>query len=98
MIIFLLELIRGRITPHYITARTNKNSVIAIQELFPNKIIKSFELRKSNDHAKRKCTCIWIVVFSPLEEIKQLLHKNGFSKPEDEFNWLVNFFGKRKCI
>ena len=32
----------------FITARTNKQAVFALQELFPNKIVKSFELRKHN--------------------------------------------------
>ena len=36
----------------YITARTNTDAVIALQELFPNKMVKSFELRKSNIDAK----------------------------------------------
>ena len=36
----------------YITARTNMDAVIAIQELFPHKIIKAFELRKSNTDPK----------------------------------------------
>ena len=35
----------GKDYPDYITARTNTNAVIALQKLFPNKTVKSFELR-----------------------------------------------------
>ena len=36
----------GEDYPEYITARTNLDAVIALQELFPEKNCKSFELRK----------------------------------------------------
>ncbi|NNJ89377.1 MAG: amidinotransferase, partial [Eudoraea sp.] len=36
----------------YITARTNTAAVAYLKEQFPHKIIKSFELRKSNTNAK----------------------------------------------
>lgn len=42
----------GEEYPEFITARTNLDAVIAIQELFPDKIVKSFELRKSNTDPK----------------------------------------------
>ena len=86
----------GEDYPSYITARTNKNSVIAIQELFPNKIIKSFELRKSNDHAKENALHL-DCCFQPIGRDKAILHKNGFLI-EDEFNWLVNFFGEENVF
>ena len=35
----------GEDYPQLITARTNRDAVIAIQELFPHKTVKSFELR-----------------------------------------------------
>lgn len=86
----------GEDYPSYITARTNKNSVIAIQELFPNKIIKSFELRKSNDQPKENALHL-DCCFQPIGRDKAILHKNGFLI-EDEFNWLVNFFGKENVF
>lgn len=82
--------------PTYITARTNRNSVIALQELFPNKIIKSFELRKSNDHPKENALHL-DCCFQPIGKDKAILHKNGFLI-EKEFNWLVNFFGKENIF
>ena len=39
---------RGEDYPNFITARTNVEAVAALQELFPHKTIKSFNLKKSN--------------------------------------------------
>lgn len=75
----------------YITARTNIDAVIAIQELFPHKTVKSFELRKSNtdpkDNALHLDCC-----FQPIGKGKAIIHKNGFLI-ESEYQWLVDFFG-----
>lgn len=80
----------------YITARTNMDAVIAIQELFPEKTVKAFELRKSNtiarDNALHLDCC-----FQPLGKGKAILHKNGFIV-ESEYNWLVDFFGKENIF
>lgn len=75
-----------------ITARTNKAAVVAIQEIFPNKIVKSFELRKSNTIAKENALHL-DCCFQPIGKNKAIIHKNGFLV-ESEYNWLVNFFGK----
>lgn len=75
-----------------ITARTNIDAVIAIQELFPNKIVKSFELRKSNTNAKENALHL-DCCFQPLGKGKAIIHKNGFLI-EKEYQWLVDFFGK----
>ncbi|MCF6295012.1 MAG: arginine deiminase family protein [Flavobacteriaceae bacterium] len=81
----------GEDYPDFITARTNMDAVIAIQELFPHKIIKSFELRKSNTNAKENALHL-DCCFQPIGKDKAILHKNGFLI-EKEYNWLVNFFG-----
>jgi N-dimethylarginine dimethylaminohydrolase len=81
----------GEDYPDYITARTNMDAVIAIQELFPNKIVKAFELRKSNTNAKENALHL-DCCFQPIGMDKAILHKNGFLI-EKEYNWLVNFFG-----
>ena len=60
----------GEDYPDYITARTNVEAVSFLKELFPHKIVKSFELRKSNtdpkgyrsDHQYRVCKLFHIVV------------------------------------
>ncbi len=81
----------GEDYPDFITARTNMDAVITIQELFPNKIVKSFELRKSNTNAKENALHL-DCCFQPIGKDKAILHKNGFLI-EKEYDWLVNFFG-----
>jgi len=76
----------------FITARTNTDAVIAIQELFPHKTVKAFELRKSNTEAKENALHL-DCCFQPIGKDKAILHKNGFLV-EREYEWLVNFFGK----
>ena len=79
-----------------ITARTNMDAVIAIQELFPNKIVKSFELRKSNTNARENALHL-DCCFQPLGKGKAIIHKNGFLI-EKEYHWLVDFFGKENIF
>tara|TARA_R110000868_G_scaffold160472_2_gene390117 strand:+ start:83 stop:997 length:915 start_codon:yes stop_codon:yes gene_type:complete len=79
-----------------ITARTNMDAVIAIQELFPNKRVKSFELRKSNTNAKENALHL-DCCFQPIGKDKAIIHKNGFLI-EKEYDWLVNFFGKENTF
>jgi len=80
----------------YITARTNTAAVIALKELFPNKIVKPFELRKSNLDPKENALHL-DCCFQPIGKDKAILHKNGFLI-ESEYNWLVNFFGKENIF
>ena len=80
----------------YITARTNIDAVIAIQELFPDKTVKSFELRKSNTEAKENALHL-DCCFQPIGTDKAIIHKNGFLV-ESEYEWLVNFFGKENIF
>ncbi len=82
----------GEDYPDYITARTNMDAVIAIQELFPHKTVKAFELRKSNTVAKENALHL-DCCFQPIGKDKAILHKNGFLV-EREYEWLVDFFGK----
>ena len=86
----------GKEYSEYITARTNSNAVKAIQELFPNKIVKSFELRKSNENAKENALHL-DCCFQPIGKNMAILHKNGFLI-EEEFEWLVNYFGKENVF
>ncbi|WP_405576920.1 dimethylarginine dimethylaminohydrolase family protein [Winogradskyella sp. Asnod2-B02-A] len=80
----------------YITARTNMDAVIAIQELFPNKTVKAFELRKSNTDPKENALHL-DCCFQPIGKDKAILHKNGFLI-EKEYQWLVDFFGEDKIF
>ncbi|AXG67855.1 arginine deiminase [Kordia sp. SMS9] len=86
----------GEDYPDYITARTNTDAVIALQELFPNKMVKSFELRKSNTEPKENALHL-DCCFQPIGINKAILHKNGFLVDE-EYEWLVNFFGKENIF
>jgi len=82
--------------PDYITARTNKEAVAFIKKLFPHKKVKSFELRKSNTQAKENALHL-DCCFQPVGKDKAILHKNGFLI-EEEYNWLVNYFGKENVF
>lgn len=82
----------GEDYPDYITARTNKEAVEAIQKLFPEKKVKAFELRKSNTDPKENALHL-DCCFQPIGKDKAIIHKNGFLV-ESEYEWLVNFFGK----
>ncbi|MFC4094971.1 dimethylarginine dimethylaminohydrolase family protein [Euzebyella saccharophila] len=81
--------------PSHITARTNKAAVEFISELFPEKTIKPFELRKSKN-AKENALHL-DCCFQPLGKGKAILHKNGFLV-EEEYGWLVDFFGKENIF
>lgn len=80
----------------YITARTNIDAVIAIQELFPKKMVKSFELRKNNTDPKENALHL-DCCFQPIGKNKAILHKNGFLL-EKEYEWLLSFFGKENVF
>ncbi|WP_373516753.1 dimethylarginine dimethylaminohydrolase family protein [Pricia sp.] len=80
----------------YITARTNKAAVDYIAAQFPDKIIKSFELRKSNTEAIQNALHL-DCCFQPLGMGKAILHKNGFLV-EEEYQWLVDFFGEENIF
>ncbi|WP_419213906.1 dimethylarginine dimethylaminohydrolase family protein [Maribacter sp. X9] len=80
----------------YITARTNKAAVDYLSNLFPDKKVKSFQLRKSNTNAIENALHL-DCCFQPLGKGKAILHKNGFLV-EEEYQWLVDFFGKENIF
>ena len=82
---------RGKDYADYITARTNMEAVEEIKKHFPHKIVKSFNLRKSNTDAKNNALHL-DCCFQPVGDKYAILHKNGFLE-EEEYNWLVNLFG-----
>jgi len=82
--------------PDFITARTNTDAVIVLQELFPYKIVKSFDLRKSNTDPKENALHL-DCCFQPIGKDKAILHKNGFLI-ESEYEWLLNYFGKENVF
>lgn len=80
----------------FITARTNMQAVKELQKMFPDKKVKSFELRKSNTEAKENALHL-DCCFQPIGSNKAIIHKNGFLI-EEEYKWLVNFFGKENIF
>lgn len=86
----------GKDYPNLITARTNTAAVKAISNLFPHKKVKPFQLRKSDTNPKENALHL-DCCFQPVGKNKAILHKNGFLI-EEEYNWLVNFFGKENIF
>lgn len=86
----------GKDYPDYITARTNVEAVAFLKELFPNKIVKSFELRKSNTDPRENALHL-DCCFQPIGKDKAILHRNGFLV-EEEYQFLVDYFGKENVF
>jgi N-dimethylarginine dimethylaminohydrolase len=82
--------------PEYITARTNKAAVEYLKKQFPNKVVMSFELRKSNSNARENALHL-DCCFQPVGENMAILHRNGFLV-EDQYQWLVDFFGRENVF
>jgi N-dimethylarginine dimethylaminohydrolase len=61
-----------------------------LADLFPNKTVKAFELRKSTN--ARENALHLDCCFQPVGTDKAILHKNGFLI-ESEYQWLVDYFG-----
>ncbi|MBE16252.1 MAG: arginine deiminase family protein [Dokdonia sp.] len=80
----------------FITARTNKEAVDYLAQLFPKKKVVSFELRKSNTDPKENALHL-DCCFQPVGNGKAIIHKNGFLI-EEEYDWLVNLFGKENVF
>jgi N-dimethylarginine dimethylaminohydrolase len=80
----------------YITARTNMQGVHYIKDLFPNKIVKEFDLVKSKieprDNALHLDCC-----FQPVGINKGIIYKSGF-REEADYMYLVNLFGKENLF
>ena len=80
----------------FITARTNIQAVAFLKDLFPEKKVKSFELRKSNTKAKENALHL-DCCFQPIGTNKAILHKNGFLI-EDEYQFLLDYFGSENVF
>ncbi len=83
---------KGKDYKDFITARTNIQAVEALQKLFPEKKVVSFSLKKSNSIAKDNALHL-DCCFQPVGKNKAIIYKEGFLI-EEEYEWLVNFFGK----
>jgi len=79
-----------------ITARTNMKGVNFIKNLFPNKIVKEFDLVKSNTIANENALHL-DCCFQPVGKDKAIIHKEGF-RDENDYHYLVNLFGKENLF
>ena len=80
----------------YITARTNVQGVQYIKDLFPNKVVKEFDLVKSKIEARDNALHL-DCCFQPVGNDKGIIYKNGF-REEADYLFLVNLFGKENLF
>ncbi|MCF8322289.1 MAG: amidinotransferase [Flavobacterium sp.] len=80
----------------YITARTNLEGVEYIKELFPDKIVKEFDLVKSKIEARDNALHL-DCCFQPVGENKGIIYKRGF-RQESDYLFLVDLFGKENLF
>jgi N-dimethylarginine dimethylaminohydrolase len=80
----------------YITARTNTQGVQFIKELFPDKIVKEFDLVKSKIEARDNALHL-DCCFQPVGKNKGIIYKRGF-REEADYLFLVNLFGKENLF
>ena len=82
---------KGSDYKEYITARTNMQGVDFIKNLFPQKIVKEFDLVKSKieprDNALHLDCC-----FQPVGKNKGIIYKSGF-REESDYVYLLDLFG-----
>jgi N-dimethylarginine dimethylaminohydrolase len=75
----------------YITARTNMQGVEYLRTLFPNKIVKEFDLVKSKIEARDNALHL-DCCFQPVGKDKAIIYKRGF-REEADYLFLVDLFG-----
>lgn len=75
----------------YITARTNMHGVEYIKQLFPNKIVKEFDLVKSRTEARDNALHL-DCCFQPIGHNKAIIYKGGF-RSEADYQYLEDLFG-----
>ena len=80
----------------YITARTNMQGVQYIKDLFPNKMIKEFDLVKSTIEARDNALHL-DCCFQPVGTDKGIIYKRGF-REEADYLFLVRLFGKENLF
>jgi len=87
---------KGSDYSRYITARTNVEGVEFIKNLFPNKIVKEFDLVKSKieprDNALHLDCC-----FQPVGKDKGIIYKSGF-REESDYVYLLKLFGRENLF
>lgn len=80
----------------YITARTNRQGVQFIKDLFSSKIVKEFDLVKSKIEARDNALHL-DCCFQPVGKDKGIIYKGGF-REEADYIFLVNLFGEENLF
>lgn len=80
----------------YIVARTNEKGIDFLQEHFPNKTVRAFELKKSDTDPRENALHL-DCCFQPVGKDQAIIYKGGF-KNEEDYLFLVDFFGKDNVI
>ncbi len=80
----------------YTSARTNKPGLDFLTYSFPSKIIKGFELNKSDDDPKENALHL-DCCFQPIGKGKAIIYKGGFKHVAD-VEFLINYFGKENIV
>jgi len=80
----------------YIVARTNKAGLEFLETAFPNKIVKGFELNKSDDNPKDNALHL-DCCFQPINKNMAIMYKGGFRHQVD-VDFLINYFGEENII
>ena len=87
---------KGSDYKEYITARTNMQGVEYLRKLFPNKIVKEFDLVKSKIEARDNALHL-DCCFQPVGKNKGIIYKSGF-REESDYMYLVKLFGKENLF
>jgi len=80
----------------YTVARTNRAGLEFLSSSFLTKIVKGFELNKSDENAKENALHL-DCCFQPIGKNSAILYKGGF-KNKSDVDFLVNYFGKENII
>jgi len=80
----------------YIVARTNRSALDFLAFTFQNKIVKGFELKKS-DNDPRENALHLDCCFQPIGKKMAILYRGGFKHSAD-VDFLVNYFGENNII
>lgn len=75
----------------YITARTNRAAIDYLQDQFPNRQVKAFDLRKSNRDPRYNALHL-DCCFQPVGKNYAILHRESFLDAKDA-DWLLDYFG-----
>lgn len=77
-------------------SRTNEEGVEFLKEQFPNRDVKAFELNKSDSNPRENALHL-DCCFQPIGKNQAIIYKDGF-KNEEDYNFLVHYFGQANLI